>query len=363
MKYTPGWVLTKIMALGVLCAQKLKRYQQEADILRSLLAQTSFQRHKRGEWYERLLTLLTRYLPEKKANPAISLTARGHIKERVALCKQALNDPHLPPVYYPGISQRLMAAEKALSLLPRERTDVSKYQFREAPTRTIHAKKLTPSEKSALKAGRNLVWWGFSGPSSVENIALEHYCQLGYKGQVDSVICLVVVQQLPSCQPRAHCLVASMYFLDSVRSTQFALAFWDILFCSIPGAFETPFQYMPMDLTTVSFYSRRKHLIDERLDKIRNGEAHHFIEQADERERARNTYCVGLTWNIPKSAFLEIAECIGGNALARIFEYFAKEYGVRNSGAPDLLLWDMGKKSAMFVEVKGPGDRLSETQK
>jgi len=41
----------------------------------------------------------------------------------------------------------------------------------------------------------------------------------------------------------------------------------------------------------------------------------------------------------------------------------AENYSGSGGGIPDLIVWNHEKREAKFVEVKGPGDTLSETQK
>ena len=41
----------------------------------------------------------------------------------------------------------------------------------------------------------------------------------------------------------------------------------------------------------------------------------------------------------------------------------AENYSGSGGGVPDLIVWNHKKSEAKFVEVKGPGDTLSETQK
>jgi len=41
----------------------------------------------------------------------------------------------------------------------------------------------------------------------------------------------------------------------------------------------------------------------------------------------------------------------------------AENYSGSGGGVPDLIVWNHEKRKAKFVEVKGPGDTLSETQK
>lgn len=46
-----------------------------------------------------------------------------------------------------------------------------------------------------------------------------------------------------------------------------------------------------------------------------------------------------------------------------ICRLFCEDYGGRMSGIPDLLVWRNKDSTIKFVEVKGPGDGLSENQK
>ena len=50
--------------------------------------------------------------------------------------------------------------------------------------------------------------------------------------------------------------------------------------------------------------------------------------------------------------------------MSQICKIFSEEYGHRTGGMPDLCLWKYRdtEKRCLFSEVKGPGDRLSETQ-
>lgn len=49
--------------------------------------------------------------------------------------------------------------------------------------------------------------------------------------------------------------------------------------------------------------------------------------------------------------------------LSKICEVQAQNYGQSGGGVPDLIVWSLEQRYAKFVEVKGPGDTLSETQK
>ncbi|KAF9437609.1 hypothetical protein BGZ76_000066 [Entomortierella beljakovae] len=87
-----------------------------------------------------------------------------------------------------------------------------------------------------------------------------------------------------------------------------------------------------------------------------------LIQKHDDMYREQKVLCVGVNWTFTKEELLQIAECIGGPALSEICKIMAQEYSKRCSGMPDLCCWDYNKKLVKFVEVKGPGDRLSSKQ-
>ncbi|KAG0205744.1 hypothetical protein BGX28_002711 [Mortierella sp. GBA30] len=87
-----------------------------------------------------------------------------------------------------------------------------------------------------------------------------------------------------------------------------------------------------------------------------------LLQAHDDLYREKGVYCVGVNWIYTKEELLQIAECIGGNALSEICKILAQEYNKRCSGMPDLCCWNYEKKVVKFVEVKGPGDRLSSKQ-
>lgn len=140
------------------------------------------------------------------------------------------------------------------------------------------------------------------------------------------------------------------------------LLFWDIIFTPIPGVFETPYQNGPLDLRTDAFYESRADLINGRLREIENGEYLEIIKRVDDRERSRNTMCIGINWNYELQDIMEISECIGPSALSSLSKLFFEEFGQRQGGMPDLCCWNFEKKQCLFSEVKGPRDKLSKTQ-
>ncbi|SRR5258708_6003662 len=77
----------------------------------------------------------------------------------------------------------------------------------------------------------------------------------------------------------------------------FLLLFWSIIFQSVPGAFETPFQRGPLDLGFDSFLYARTIEIEQRLKEIESGEGPRIVAEVDDRERPTRTFGVGAKWD------------------------------------------------------------------
>lgn len=163
----------------------------------------------------------------------------------------------------------------------------------------------------------------------------------------------------------------------------FGLLFWDVIFESIPGAFETPYQTAPLDIAEDSFYYARKDLMEKRLAAIEAGKGADLVRAVDAKHRASGTWCVGVRWDlfssedlvdivtvnllqIPDdyiSSLMGVKQCIGEKALSVICRVLCENYTFGTSGGPDLFLWNTEKRTCKFVEVKGPGDTLQENQR
>jgi len=92
-------------------------------------------------------------------------------------------------------------------------------------------------------------------------------------------------------------------------TTIFALVFWDIIFTSIPGSFETQFQAGPLDMFEESFYFARQELFEARLREIEDGKGGEYLNWHDDRYRPKQTWCIGLSWNVcEKKQLLEIVK-------------------------------------------------------
>ncbi|KAG8694499.1 hypothetical protein FRC09_009804, partial [Ceratobasidium sp. 395] len=367
-RFEDGHILTRVVYKAAHCFGLLKEYGMELKLRTALLRQTRWRRGKRGGWYDRIALVYTRYMGGGDDN----------LKMARDILIQGLNDKHVHLGNRPQLLRRLKALEKKLRMAPEEqyvggaelRTAVLTRiegvrvfkppfptdQAQPASTTPIpHTKDTTPDKggdrrasvtptTTDLKSQRvpwkgKSIWAGKEGEVNVETFALEYYATWGFRG---------------------------FHSEGSIISTLFGLLFWDILFAPVPGAFETPYQSAPLDLFHDSFVSAREDLINARLTELADdqGAARRIIEAIDERERENETWCIGVRWEqFEREDLLEIADCLGGHALATICRLLAEEYANRGGGVPDLFVWNHAEKTCKFVEVKGPGDNLSETQK
>ncbi|KAF8948933.1 hypothetical protein BGZ47_001142 [Haplosporangium gracile] len=453
LRFSPGWVYTQILLLELRAFAFLKRFEEESVLLHELLDQHIYSLGQRGRWYERLALIKSNYSFHKRLGK----------QEALQVCMMALRDKHVHAVDATLIQARIVRLESELKVAFRERHDFSYLTLRKAQKRILTGERLNapgmaaPSYTSSHSysfvpnsmgsshpiANQRPLWRNIDGSDcNVEELALSYYGTLGYKGYHSE---------------------------NSLLATLFGLLFWDILFSSQPGVFETLYQTEPLDLRTDAFFHQRQDMILDRIARIagstiieddqlktplpppppptiqqehtsirsrvksedleeeddddeeeeplftrrrksksapkvvneellenmlfedellreqeddENSEERqaeqaykeflarkrkecyflYLIQTHDDLYRDKKVFCVGVNWSFTKEELLEVAECIGGNALAEICKILAQEYNKRCSGMPDLCCWDYDKKLVKFVEVKGPGDRLSSKQ-
>lgn len=206
-------------------------------------------------------------------------------------------------------------------------------------------------------------------PASVEQVALSHYLQSGWSVGIHSE--------------------------NSIPLTFFGLLLWDALFAPVPGQLCSAVQDAPVDLWDARrFYERRRLQIDETLGRVRAGQAVQLLHAAHAAHWGAPV--VGVTWGRFSLGLLcDVANGLGGAAVAGICAALANDYTCWSHGFPDLLLLEPGRPTAQLcpchggdavpssggfssgcgaaagkpsearvklVEVKGPGDRLSDAQ-
>ncbi|KAJ3095427.1 hypothetical protein HDU97_006920 [Phlyctochytrium planicorne] len=316
-----SWVRTRIMEHLAYLYGRLRRYPDRIEIFSLLLSQSTFFQRHRGYWYDEL---------------ASSYHASGRLEEAVSICKEALEDPIVQGGHRRNIEGRLVRLNKKLGKDEKLHFGAV-MSLDKVPSTTIVAEKVPLlADNPTLKA--TYLHPETQEPYTVEALVLSHYESLGFKGHHSE---------------------------NSIITTLFGLLFWDVIFDdTVPGVFVSPFQDGPLDSRTEFFYQSRKEKVDERLGVIREGGFGGILGEVLEREGGKETVCAGVNWRMfEKEDIMEIAECFGGDALARICEEYCKCYWTHCGGVPDLCVWNLADKKVKLVEVKGEGDRLAASQK
>ena len=412
MRFHPGWPLTRIVYKGVAVLARFHQHTREAQVLRSLLAQRIFRRGRRGDWYDRLALIAAQYPDSTNAT-----VIRKAKREALNISIQGMQDPDTHLIYHDTLQRRITRLESQLKLPFAEKHDFSYAKLKRCEDKIFKGIRLDRmvGAKSGLfgstfvdashrpKTGRktsnsssgsdNSETSGFKERKplhkivKIERVKGEKVVKVEADEAIDSMVdpemqvesrqvkrdMHSVWRGLDTKPCRVEMLVLQHYELEGYKGYHceggiltmlFALLMWDILYTPLPGVFETPYQRQPLDLSEDSFAIVRGPMIRQRLSDIEEKGGLDFIRETDEREREKKTWAVGCRWNqFPKEDLLEIAECMGGKALALICQMLSEEWEKITAGLPDLCVWRYEDRKVRFCEVKGPGDRLSEKQK
>ncbi|KAJ1988305.1 hypothetical protein H4R33_002482 [Dimargaris cristalligena] len=356
-RFTVGWVYTRILDFGTKVLAGLKLHQRECELIRQLLDQQVFCLGKRGPWYERLALIQTNYLADKGDPPERKTVAWQACR---TTCLEGLQDPHSRQAVKSRLAKRLIRIEKGLELLPDKLYQGPGYELKEAPTITI------TGVRGGSHKNRPVYELESGEVCAVELLALDYYQRQGYRGFFSFYKAIYAWCDIPKLLIFIPFLIIMANIANPTRlhyrELQFGLLFWDILFAPYPGMFETPYQTHPLDLNTDAFYIDRATEIEAHLTVIETDYTD-LIQRVWIAEQPRATRCIGVDWSFELSDLLEIAEAMGGKALVGICRNLARDYRHNRSGLPDLGIWNSENKTFKAVEVKGPGDTLSETQK
>ncbi|XP_070829265.1 fanconi-associated nuclease 1 [Chaetodon trifascialis] len=332
--FTTGWAYTRILSRGVEVLQRLRRYEEAVEELRSLLLQSVYCLDSRGRWWDRLALNLHQHL--KKPDQAICairdglsdpLVRTGHklslhqravrMKESASFKKYRLQLKDLPTIQVEDVRHVTIRGQ----LFPHE-GGMGKSMF------------LIPANEEGEESANATVI------GSVEELSLAHYRQQGFDQGIHGE--------------------------GSTFSTLFALLLWDIIFMEgIPDVFRNPYQTCPLDLHTDCFYENRKEAIDSRVQLL--GEAsvetlHAMVEEVWTSQEGK--VCSLVSWDRFSSLqqAQSLVSCLGGAFLGGVIARMSKDYRHCRAGLPDLVVWNTSENSYKLVEVKGPSDRLSQKQ-
>ncbi len=210
------------------------------------------------------------------------------------------------------------------------------------PVRWVEGMKQAGTSGKALYQGQN------SRLVTIEQLALEHYDQIGYKG---------------------------LWSENEYWWTITSLLYWDVLFARLPGvfspemgAFPGPLQDMPRDLFSDQFFPRRQDLILRREGELSQASLFGMrkpnpeAELRDSFRRHHGLPCRPVNWER-----FTIDELIWGARkltpvqLVRIMRRLLENFNDHRRGLPDLFTWRGDQP--LLVEVKSSGEQLSDAQR
>ncbi|CAA7270985.1 unnamed protein product [Cyclocybe aegerita] len=365
-RFDAGHVFTRMLYKATKVLGPSKKYELELKIIESLLSQRHWHRGRRGSWYERRAVVIGHLIRGTK-----DAQEKEELRRRTLEgVKEALRDDDTHIVHRPSLFRRVEKLENALKIAKSERS-TCEGDLRKPPIVILEAFKIPPLQLDAL--GRPLEKENTPGAPLLAYIPVTKVGKLPeepkqkrktgksrWKGRNNQIVD-VETRALEFYEDKGY---RGFHAETRILTTLFGLLFWDIIFTEVPGAFDTPYQYAPLDIWSDSFYLARKALIDQRLEVIRQGGGRDILHEHDDLYRERQFICAGVTWDICKrDDLLDIVDCLGGESLAFICQLFCEDYKGRSSGAPDLFVWNIKERDCKFVEVKGPGDTPQENQK
>ncbi len=148
------------------------------------------------------------------------------------------------------------------------------------------------------------------------------------------------------------------YSENNLLNGLFGLAFWPVIFAPVEGAFVNAYQYRPLDLYQDSFITTRLPLINEQLNRFESNGLSSLLDTYQSKHGIANPF---VNWN---SLPLELVETalshFPADTLIALFRVMLSDLKLYRSGMPDLITFKKGQYH--WVEVKGPGDKLQDSQ-
>ncbi|WCE32403.1 VRR-NUC domain-containing protein [Vibrio sp. SCSIO 43137] len=150
-----------------------------------------------------------------------------------------------------------------------------------------------------------------------------------------------------------------VYFIENqLLNALFGLAFWDIIFAPVDDAFINAYQTAPLDLYTQEFSQKRKAELEKRLQQLREGDIECIERHYHQKQGTANNF---VHWPLIDEELLKLAlNSIKGELLADLFEVMLSDLKLYRSGMPDLIAFKQNR--FLWIEVKGPGDKLQDSQ-
>ncbi|MFS1859886.1 VRR-NUC domain-containing protein [Vibrio lentus] len=138
----------------------------------------------------------------------------------------------------------------------------------------------------------------------------------------------------------------------------FGLAFWDVIFADVEGAFINRYQHRPLDLYHSDFVDKRAEQVEAVFQTISKHGLNHLLNTYDEKRGIANPF---VHWNYFPKALIEHSLASIPNALViDLFKVILSDLKLFRTGMPDLIAFK--DDEFHWIEVKGPGDKLQDNQ-
>lgn len=225
--------------------------------------------------------------------------------------------------------------EKSIELLVQDESGI--------PLNWIEAKKIS------VGPGKSIFQGSHGQEYTIEQVALEHYRSKGYQGA----------------------WTENTYWWEIM-----ALLFWDVIFAKIPGTFTPQFgefpskmQDMPQDFFKPEFYTRRKGLIEKRIQSFTSSKLFGLVKTSLEDE-LRTAYkrnykkpCRPIEdWGLYSLDILLFSlKILTPDQILLIMRRLLENFNENRRGLPDLFLANSSGKPK-FVEVKAEKEKIAEHQ-
>ena len=140
------------------------------------------------------------------------------------------------------------------------------------------------------------------------------------------------------------------------------LAFWDVVFAPVEGAFLNAYQAGPLDLFWEDFaYQRAGTLAAAKAGLAQPSRFAEILKAAHEEKAGIVNRLVSWRY-LPRLLLDRILETVPHDVLFPLVCYVIENLWKARTGFPDLLVL-YGTRDYEFVEVKGPGDQLQPAQR
>ncbi|PML03124.1 VRR-NUC domain-containing protein [Vibrio lentus] len=138
----------------------------------------------------------------------------------------------------------------------------------------------------------------------------------------------------------------------------FGLAFWEVIFADVEGAFINRYQHRPLDLYHSDFVDKRVEQIEAAFQTISEQGLNQLLDIYDQKHGIANPF---VHWNhFPKTLIEHSIDSIPNALIVELFKVILSDLKLFRTGMPDLIAFK--DDEFHWVEVKGPGDKLQDNQ-